>query len=395
MRLCASGKLYEVEQWISDGHPIQCEVPKDRKLRERATPLQLAAGSGFHSLAALLLANGYDPNGDYYECLTPAARRRDHEMVDLLLRFGADPRAADFEEVLETYDRPLMDRFIAAGADPCARNAVACALYHKARPLLGFVKSYQKQFPGLQHQIDIALLGFVERGDEKGVALMLWLGANPYVVVPSSPHPEDAEYTGCECTFERALWSANEKILASLGKKAIPPGRVRELFHKVAFRSRPEFVRRLLDMGADPNDLDEGRPLLHSFVEALTCPFAPSDPMERDRGLEALELVLKAGARWEFDDGDIRRFRRRLMDCEGRVVSRMLELLGEYGALSSEHLHELTRTPGIEKLLSDFIKPRTDWLGSHFSPPAIQAPQPPPKRNHWKRRRSRGFRARL
>ena len=66
-----------------------------------------------------------------------------------------------------------------------------------------------------------------------------------------------------------------------------------------------------------------------------------------------------------------------------------------FGALSSEHLHELTRTPGMEKLLIDFIEPQTDWLGSHFPPLATQAPQPPAKRNNWKRRRSRGFRARL
>jgi hypothetical protein len=119
--LCSSGRLYEAEQWIGSGRPIQC----DRKLQRRHTPLQTAVANGFHSLAALLLANGYDPNGDYYECITPAVQRRDRGMIELLLQFGADPVAADFTAVLETYNRPLMDLFIEAGADPCARNAVA------------------------------------------------------------------------------------------------------------------------------------------------------------------------------------------------------------------------------------------------------------------------------
>jgi hypothetical protein len=62
--LCASGKLYEVEEWIAAGKPIQCLPSDDPRWRKIAPPLQTAADRGFHSLAALLLANGYDPNGD-------------------------------------------------------------------------------------------------------------------------------------------------------------------------------------------------------------------------------------------------------------------------------------------------------------------------------------------
>ena len=118
LALCLSGKLYEVEGWISDGRPIQFPPPTDRKLQRRATALQIAVNRRFHSLAALLLVNGYDPNGDYYENLSPAVRNKDHDMVDLLLRYGADPHVVDFCEVLETCDRELMDRFVAAGVDP-------------------------------------------------------------------------------------------------------------------------------------------------------------------------------------------------------------------------------------------------------------------------------------
>ena len=40
--LCAEGKLYEVEAWIENGLPIQCDPPTDRKLRKLMTPLQIA-----------------------------------------------------------------------------------------------------------------------------------------------------------------------------------------------------------------------------------------------------------------------------------------------------------------------------------------------------------------
>jgi hypothetical protein len=63
-------------------------------------------------------------------------RRKDYDMVDLLLRYGADPHAVDFCEVLETCNRAIMDRFVAAGADPCRENALARSLHFKGRPIL-------------------------------------------------------------------------------------------------------------------------------------------------------------------------------------------------------------------------------------------------------------------
>ncbi len=177
LALCATGKLYEVEAWIADGRPLQFSPSEQRKLRRKRPALQTAIDRRFHSLAALLLANGYDPCGDYYEYLTDAICAKDREMVELLLRFGADPTAVDFCDVLQSCERSLMDRFVGLGVDPCRDNAVARALSIKGRPILGFIKQYRDRFPGLQHQIDIALHVFVVEEDLHGIALMLWLGA--------------------------------------------------------------------------------------------------------------------------------------------------------------------------------------------------------------------------
>lgn len=204
LALCAQGKLYEVEAWIAEGQPLQFPPPADRKLQRRSTALQIAIHRGFHSLAALLLANGYDPNGDYYECLSPAVRSKDLELVDLLLRFGADPHVVDFCTVLETYDRSLMDRFIEAGVDPCRDNAVARATSSSRRPILGFIKQYRDRFPGLQRQIDIVLHAFTARENARGVALMLWLGADPHVDSPSSAYDEESNGLA-NSAFEEAL----------------------------------------------------------------------------------------------------------------------------------------------------------------------------------------------
>ena len=147
--LCAEGRLYEVETWIENGRPIQCQPSTDRKHWKLRSPLQLAVERGFYSLAELLLLNGYDPNGDSWSCLTPAVEAKNRSLIDLLLKHGADPYGVDFYEFLETYDREIMGRFIAAGVDPCRDNSVAQILIHKKRPHLGFIKQYADRFPGL------------------------------------------------------------------------------------------------------------------------------------------------------------------------------------------------------------------------------------------------------
>ena len=49
IRLCESGRLYEVEAWLAAGRSLT--TPKE----VRKTPLRVAISTGFHSLVELLL----------------------------------------------------------------------------------------------------------------------------------------------------------------------------------------------------------------------------------------------------------------------------------------------------------------------------------------------------
>ena len=57
-RLCKEGKLYEVEDWIRQGRPLQGGPPARPHWRYR-TALEIALETGQHSLTLLLLRNGY------------------------------------------------------------------------------------------------------------------------------------------------------------------------------------------------------------------------------------------------------------------------------------------------------------------------------------------------
>jgi hypothetical protein len=49
LKLCRAGRLYEIEKWIADGKPL--EIPRAKY----GTLLQVAVGTGFHSLIELLM----------------------------------------------------------------------------------------------------------------------------------------------------------------------------------------------------------------------------------------------------------------------------------------------------------------------------------------------------
>jgi ankyrin repeat protein len=387
--LCAQGKLYDVEQWIAEGKPIQCERMTDKKMKKKPTPLRIAAARGFYSLAELLLVNGYNTNIDYYECLTPAVAAKNQSMVELLLRFGADPSAVDFSDVLGTYDRGLIDCFMAAGVDPCADNALAKALESKARPLLGFVKTYKERFPGMQRQVDIALHNFVDQEDVKGVCFMLWVGANPYVKVPRNGWEEDDNDDDMLWfPLETAMIRGNEAILLNLLKVPFPPEAVQKLFRSTSFCAHPDVVKRLLKAGANPNDHVDGRHVLDGHVRDLCHSFYQMGRTEHIKhGLESLRLIAEAGAKWDIDNKGLAEIRRSILHAEPSTVNAMLEIFRSKNVLNKEQIEELTRTPSMKSLLAGHRRPKPSPFVPYTSQSSFLPSQTDTSstRGYWKR----------
>ena len=122
-QLCREGRLYDVERWIADGKPIQLTPEALTKGARPKTALQIALETGQHSLATLLLRNGYRLELERYAPLDLALRSRRWDLFDLLLDWGGDIRSVDVYTVLETYNSDLYERFGASGYDlterPC------------------------------------------------------------------------------------------------------------------------------------------------------------------------------------------------------------------------------------------------------------------------------------
>jgi hypothetical protein len=183
--LCRDGRLYDIERWIASGQPLQCA--RTTSQRRATSALEIALDAGNHALVLLLLSNGYDANEDVTCPLDVALRSRRYDLVTLLLDCGTDPSDVDLDDLFGTYNSELFERFHQLGVDFCDRHALALAIAHHTsnKPLLGFAKRHRATHPRFQKQLDIALAHHAAEGNEKGVQLCLWAGANPHTSVPS------------------------------------------------------------------------------------------------------------------------------------------------------------------------------------------------------------------
>jgi hypothetical protein len=218
---------------------------------------------------------------------------------------------------------------------------------------------------------------------------MLWLGADPHAKTPSSAYEDWTESACFDSAFQRALWSKKPEILTQFLKRPIPAKMINVILASAGHHNRPDLVRRLLDEGADPNFINEdGYPILHDFIHGLTWRYANPTTEERERGLQALELVLKAGAKWAPDERNLKWLRRDFAASESKILIPLLELLHRYAAFTPEHLHELTRTPAVRKVLKGVSRPRPSLFGQDYSLPPPLPPPPAvetPRRGYWKR----------
>jgi hypothetical protein len=193
-QLCREGRLYNVERWIADEKPLQLTPEAVPKRTRPKTALQIALQTGQHSLATLLLRNGYQLELERYSPLDLALRSRRWDLFDLLLEWGGDFKSVDLYTVLETYNADLYERFWASGYDLTERHVMASILGHSTsnRPLLGFVKRHRTEDPRIQRELNMALGDHAGEGNERGVALCLWAGADPHAPV-LSPNLEAAQ----------------------------------------------------------------------------------------------------------------------------------------------------------------------------------------------------------
>jgi hypothetical protein len=306
--------------------------------------LEIALLTRHHALVQLLLCNGYDPNLDRCSPLDLALRARRWDLLDLLLEWGADPHRVDLTDLFGTYRSELFERFFALGVELTASHELGSALaYHSSnKPLFGFAKRHRERDPKLQKELNIALVHHVDEGNEKGVQLCLWAGADPHAPAPDLRFPSDMNEADSEMdpqnrfvgftAVEQACRRGHAAIL-----KRLHPDPSRDDFDELYGAASSGAITEALGRVALPMNVGA---VIRSQMFWLHGPI-----FERRRSTEPLRYLFEVGARWETSTlQEIADVRRELLRMPEDTFIDVMSLLATKDYCSPDTLHDLGRT---------------------------------------------------
>lgn len=353
LRLCREGRLYDVERWIANRAPLQVANPTGAA--RRWSPMGVALERRDHALTLLLLCNGYDPDLDAQPHLTCALESGREDLVHLLLTWGADPRHVDLDALMDTHNSALFERFYTLGVDFAKKYALARALaYHTSnKPLFGFVKRHRASDPAVARQLDTALTHHAGQGNEKGVLLCLWAGAdprgpaawlNPYRDYQFDDHDDEGDEDEEDAYRYTALRAACRSGHAALVKRfGLDPSR--DNFDAL-FRGacNPETID-LLAEHAMPTCAED------IVLGSVPARYLSSETCDRTRTLARL---FELGMTWESTSAEtLAQLRRDLLRLREHEFRSFVVVLAMEGACAPEITRELGRTAGFERKLTE------------------------------------------
>jgi hypothetical protein len=356
LSLCRAGKLYEVEAWILAGRSLR--VPEEL----RTTPLRVAIDLGFYSLIQLLAIHE-DNETVLNDALGAAVDLRLLELVQLLLKHGAQIKGVPLISVLRSWNPVLMQVFLDGGADVVTEYPFAVAFSERIRTALNRFLAYRESHPELdrelQEQLDRALRFFARNGNLKWISLLMWAGGNPRALGPKLDDEDDPEL------YTTALQEAASGHSLGVMKKLKPdPSRddLAALLENAVIVLDLDMIRYLLEIGAKPNDKENGgSTALDRCIGLMHLENAihwdrrwKRTKWDVHRTLDAVRELLRLGAIWRpHEKSQIKWLRKTLLECEPEVTIELLKILSSNNACSRETLKDLLSTPRIREHLSN------------------------------------------
>jgi ankyrin repeat protein len=383
VRLCRTGRLYELEMWILDGKPL--DISGARKRGRQKSLLEIAVETGFHSLVQLI-ANHESSRSSRDAALAQAVSSRRLDLVELLLANGADIKSVPLVDVLLTWEPKTIRFFLDHGADAVSDRPFAEAFGAKIRTSLRAYVEYRRAHPELaaqlQEQVDCALRHFCCEGELKWVSLLIWAGGDPRSRGPClyKEYTEDAEcYTS---GIEEACHAETVDVL----KKLRPdPSRVNlsDLLYSASISSRQPILHYLLEIGANPNDKPNGGSqaldtvLWHLDVAGINLHGSKGlkSGYVAWKELDSLRELLAHGAIWNPNEKyQVNSLRNALLGYEPELTIELLQMFRKYNACPAERVHLLLGTARMK----EHMKPQEGALlrlGIH-----LDAAVPPKRR---------------
>lgn len=353
VRLCREGKLYEAEALLREG------VDPNPPPNIRKSALRMALGKGFHSLVVLLLRKGARPGLNE---MFDVAWSGNAEYMSLLLENGGkleDPRA--IEVACERGAGPMIDLLESKDIDLVTGSPLAAAMKTGNKSVIGRWKRLLEKHPDLAVQGAMALFHFCEKDSERGVALMLWAGADPRMPIPQEGEYHDPDWQ--VTALGEAAFKGNVKVLQRFG---IDPATddVADLLWRVGSGNHHQAVEYLLDL-ATPIQREEG--LGRMLATAISQVDWKSDrtlgwghgPTDAEPDVKVIEKLARLGARLDVKK-ESHQVRSALRRAEPDQAIRIVRALASGPVADIEELRRVVKTKTILKRLESTALSRED-----------------------------------
>lgn len=379
INLCKVGKLFEVQEWIASGKPVN--GPPSVSGYKRKSPLEVAMDKGFHSLVKVLLEGGADINEPRYWPLDDALYKRRLDLVKLLIEHGADIHSISMASVFETWQPDIMKWFIEQGADVETDNPLAYAFCERIKTALGIFKSYKDQFPSFQEQANIALRYHCKEGNIKWVSLMLWAGADPYSKGPDF-WDEESDPENDQNALELAAYYEHFDVF-NLKRIRLDPKKpeLKDLLLRACQAKKSDFLEKLLKKGFNPWEYENsGTPLIQALLTSMDSYFDINhwDIWRTDRTakrnmdnedsrerIKMIHILAMHGVKWlPKDRSEIGDARRSLLKMKSDYTVEFIWIMSKYEACKREDIEELIRTPSIRSLIYQSMARVNDLLNN-------------------------------
>jgi hypothetical protein len=385
--------LFALQRWVAEGKSLT--LPS----QYRHSLLRISVDTEFHSLIEFLLQHENE-QARKDEVLREACWRDAPALMRLALDYGAAVDAIPFQDVIETWDRDIVQLVLDRGADVVTNAPFARAFKRRIKAILGIFLDCKRARPdlaaALQEQADMALRQACQDEDLKWVSLLMWLGADPRSKGLPTDYLEDKDIADDPTSQESALQMACSSRKLAILQRLKPDPKVDNLSELMAaaasIMTTPETVAYLVKLGAHVNDKADGgstvlNACLRNFGWRESVWDAPYGAYRQrtvpgsclSQSLGALEFLLKNGARWTPDERSIGEARRSLYRIDGEGVATLIDLLRTHGACSDAALQELVKTPKMRAMLKAAEKLRPQNQRRPAPPASGTAPVPKPK----------------
>ncbi|MBA4418725.1 MAG: hypothetical protein C0392_12575 [Syntrophus sp. (in: bacteria)] len=357
--LCKMGRFLDVQDWISAGNPVNLPLPVEKQ-RRKMSPLEIAIETGFHSLVEVLLRAGASQEEHNYCALYHAIKKRRPDLVDLLIRHGADAKSVDMRRVFEVYHPEIIEFLIAQNADLDTDNPLAYALCYKIKPALGVFKRHKDRFHSFPEQANIALRFHCKEGNLKWASLMLWAGADPYAKGSDSPDDKCSKEEGASALELASLYGHLEILKLKDMRLDSKHKEASEIFQ---YASKTEVLKFLLDKGFDPRQLDDnGSSMIQHLLFSMSWDYDRWSNRFREKDIDSsrsldcikmIHMLARAGTVWDPDGRALGDARRALLKMKADYIMEFIWIMSEYGACSREKLRKLISTPAMHELTAN------------------------------------------